>query len=309
MIFGFVGLVVIVVIARVLHHQVPKYKGLDVPNYASFVKYIHSIIDFWTDLLFVYSMYLNNNMLYCYLSLIFTICPLIFSVLLVIYYVYHWRTMVCSVSHRLADYFAKYSIIFICLTIMTADFYSSIMLLQSKLFHLSMFNLQLKKRESQPLILWKFLSNNLMENIPQLIIQASYVFINKNNKNGNDSVSLLVFFSLILNILSIISSIVYFIVTMSNILVEYNENTKQITEFETTLTIKCDKFNLNKNNAFISKFIEKEILKILRKRSKTNNLWNYRKDVRLQINVFYIENDIKLNNEINVFFDLVLFLH
>ena len=48
----------------------------DVPNYSCVLIYIQTVADFWTDVLFCITMYLKNNLVYFYSSVIFTISPI-----------------------------------------------------------------------------------------------------------------------------------------------------------------------------------------------------------------------------------------
>ena len=107
-------------------------------------------------------MYLQEETFYFSVSLIFTILPLVVSILLVIVWIRRWLVESYSVSRRIKTYIAKYSFLLIIFTII-GDFYSCIILLQSKLLCMEMFNFPLKKNESDRLVLWKFINVTLLE--------------------------------------------------------------------------------------------------------------------------------------------------
>ena len=138
------------------------WSGSDVPDYGSVIRYIHSVVDFWTDVLFAYSMYLNDEMMHFYGSAIFTILPLCFSMGLSIYWIYRWRTMTASVPQRIADYLNTYTFVLVLFTVF-GSFPSAVALAQSRLFHHPMYSLSLKKKENDRLSIWKFVNSTLLE--------------------------------------------------------------------------------------------------------------------------------------------------
>ena len=139
--------------------------GADIPDYFALVRYIHSVTDFWTDIFLCYALYISQKWNLFYASLIFTIIPLLCSIILVIYWIHRWRSFgkqIYSISHRLVDYLDSYAIALGFLSIM-GDFPTTIWLLQSRLFYANIFNLSLKKKEFQTLIAWRFINVTLLE--------------------------------------------------------------------------------------------------------------------------------------------------
>ena len=161
---GIVGILFLLVFLRVYHRRVCCcHRGSDVPNYGSIANYVHSCLDLWTDILFVYAMYLKNETMYFYFSLLFTIIPMCCSICLVIYWIRRWQNEnAMTVSHRIKDYLSKYSIVLIIFTLI-GDFYSCVLLLQTKLLCMQMFNFPLKRKESDSLIVYKFVNVSLFE--------------------------------------------------------------------------------------------------------------------------------------------------
>ena len=143
-------------------HGTLYWKGSDVPNYGAVFRYVHSVVDFWSDVLFVYCMYLYGKDLLFYGSALFTVLPLLCSILLAIYWIYRWRTMIASVPQRIADYLGKYSMALILFMIL-GNFTSAVELVQSKLFHHTMFNFPLKIDENEQLRVWRFVNITLLE--------------------------------------------------------------------------------------------------------------------------------------------------
>ena len=143
-------------------HSVFYFKGSDIPNYSPVFQYVQSVIDFWTDVLFAYSMYLKEERLYFGLALTFTALPLICSVVLIIYWIYRWRTMTSIVSQRITDYLQRYSMSLILLTLF-GNFGSAMGLVRSRFMLSPRFMFSLKKTETERLKVWKFVNVTLLE--------------------------------------------------------------------------------------------------------------------------------------------------
>ena len=154
--------IIVVLLLRYLHKKSKKFRGMDMPDYIALLAYFAGMMDFWTDLLFCYSMYLVSEMILFYLSLLFVIIPLIMSIILLIYFINYWRKLNCLIHKRITDYLAKYSLLLIVLTII-GGFYPSIKLIQSRIGYLKMFNFSLKKIEKERIIFWRFINITLLE--------------------------------------------------------------------------------------------------------------------------------------------------
>ena len=138
------------------------YKECDKPDYFAVARYIQTAMDVWSDYLFVYAMYLQNEMDYFYLSGIFVLAPLLFSVLLLVYWMHRWHTMISSLPQRLTDFLDKYTATFVFYTIF-GTFGSCVSLLQSRFLLDPVFNFPLKKSENQRLLIWKFINDTILE--------------------------------------------------------------------------------------------------------------------------------------------------
>ena len=124
----------------------------------------------------------------------------------------------------------------------------------------------------------------------------------KSIENDNSN-SLLVLLSLTLSVLSLISSVALFISRAMKIAVTDNKNVRQKTRYEVKFKLQCSK--LKPCHAFVNEMMRHEIIKVIRN-SKDGNLWNDRQDTYLDIDVFFIENDVKINHEITVYFSLTV---
>ena len=277
-----------------------RFKGSDAPNYEYVSWYINSVCDFWSDIMFCYLAYLVNEIVIFYFALIFTLIPLLMSFVLSIYWIHKWRTMTCSVPHRIIHYLRANSVKLITFTIFSSDFYCSVLLLQSKLFCLDIFNFSLTKDETSKLIIWKLISVVICENIPHLVLQYCFIF----NRNTDDG-STVVLISLILTSLSLLSSTGYFLVQLINYLIQYNKHVMQITTYEVKMKLTCDEFK--KCHGCIQDKMELAIWNTLSKGR------DQRSDVRMNIDVFYIDNsqlcpkkNSGIQKSISVFFKIEL---
>lgn len=289
----------IILIAGSYHGRL-YFVGSDKPKYTSLVKYIHSVIDLWTDFLFVYAMYLKQESNYFYSSLVFAILPQLFSAFSVVYWIYRWDTMTTVVPQRISDYLHKYSTTVLILFTIFGDFGSATQLAQSKLFFWQRFNFQLTKSENNKLYIWKFFGTTILENLPQLCIQTSYVWTASNMDN---TVELLVVFSIIVTCLSLLFSISTTAVTLLKVIMEYNKHVTSVTTMGSKFVINCNYFQ--KRHGFTHYIIEKCILDAIRN-ADNSNLFIDRSDIRLDIQVFYIHNRMPLVPQMNVYFQTVL---
>ena len=159
-----IGMICIFVVLGLLKffHGRLFYKECDKADYVAIARYIQSSVDVWTDCLFIYVMYLENEWHYLYVSSIFVAVPSLFSVLLCIYWIYRLRTATMSVQQRITDYLDNYTPSLVFFTIF-GTFGGAIGLIQSRLFLKSLFNFSLKKSENERLLVWKFINDTLLE--------------------------------------------------------------------------------------------------------------------------------------------------
>ena len=253
------------------------------------------------DLLFCYSMYLRCLYILFYISAIFTLISFLLSLSFIIYWIYRWRIATVTKLYRLTEYLHKYSLTMILLTIV-GDFYACVLLVQSKLFCLEVFNFPLKQIEQDQLIVYKFICRTLFENLPLAIVQMIYI-----GQNSGNTIPLVVLLSLTLTILSLISSISFFVSRAINVKVKYSQHVSQITEYETKFTVSCSKFR--QCHAFTNKKLCEELTHAIRISDEKNGYWIDRQDVSIINDVYFIESRKSTTKEIVVYFTTTLRLY
>lgn len=166
-------MILIVVTSRMLQMGNCCWKGSDMFDTSAAGRYITSVIDFWTDVLFAFRLsseahgsttsvgnfQIENLYLF---SMVFVVVPLISSMIFVIYWIYKWRAKTVSVSHRITNYLAKYSPFLVLLSVL-GSFHSAMELVRSKLFALNIFNFPLKQKEYNRLWIWRFANQTLLQ--------------------------------------------------------------------------------------------------------------------------------------------------
>ena len=233
---GFIIVVIaciIILLIQLFYTKIRPYQNTDIPKFGYVVKFLFQMTDLLSDISVAELMYLNSDFEYFYCSMIFIILPLIVSILCLFYFkFYEWNLKLnkkisekYAVSQRIVDYFDKYWILLLLWCVLSCNFYSAITLSQSKIFCLSMFNLQLKRKEYESLAIIKFVNSTICENIAQIIVQILYLqHINVH--------SLLVYISLTFSLFSILSQVVIFLSQLNNILIKYNKHVTQILSFD-----------------------------------------------------------------------------
>ena len=124
-----------------------------------------------------------------------------------------------------------------------------------------------------------------------MIIQ--WYYLTSRDSSGN----LVVYVSLIFTILSLFISVTQTLVTFIALVNQHNSKVQQTTVIERKFTFKCAKFH--HQHAFCHRSIEKCITFVLRGCDE-DNLWTDRTDNSLTVEVYYIENKISFNKEIDV---------
>ena len=117
----------------------------------------------------------------------------------------------------------------------------------------------------------------------------------------------MILFSLTLTILSLVSSIAFFVSRAINMKIQYSQHVSQITEYETKFTISCKKFI--KCHAFTNKKICEELTHAIRISDETHGYWIDRQDVSIVNDVYFIKSRISTGKEIVVYFKTTLRLY
>ena len=131
------------------------------------------------------------------------------------------------------------------------------------------------------------------------MLQSIYVF----RQSDGDSVELIVLFSIVLTCLSLLLSISSTAVLMLKILVEYNHHVLQITTTEVKMTLRGPK--LRRKHGYTHSTLQESMMHVLRTCSRSD-LWTDRKDIALTNQVFYIENRVDFNQELDCYFEFIL---
>ena len=177
-------LLAILLISRILQSTNCCWRGTDLFDNSAACRYVTSVLDFWTDVLFAFRLSsesdgttdftkLDIKDLYIF-SIIFVILPLISSMIFIIYWIYKWRAKTVSVSHRITNYLASYSPFLVLLSVF-GSFHSTVQLIRSKLFGLNVFHFPLKEKEFEKLWIWRFVNQTVLE-VCCIVMQLSYSY-------------------------------------------------------------------------------------------------------------------------------------
>ena len=135
------------------------------------------------------------------------------------------------------------------------------------------------------------------------MIQLLYII----NADDTEEIPLLVIFSIILTVLSLLFSFASTAVIVSNLLMGYNKHVQEIVNVAVKFTLKCDKFA--SRHGFIHHKLEKSVLSVLRT-CERSDLWIDRSDTRLKVELFYINDSrIRSKKEIDCYFECILTLY
>lgn len=314
--FTLIGVCVVFGLLRIIYPRMQQYKNIDSPNYANVLKYFVHSLDSISDILVCETMFKNNDLNYAYLSLIFIILPFILSITALFYVKnFMWSQDKdidnVPVSQRITNYMSKYWFALLILVIFTCDFYNAIMIVQSRLFCLSILNLQLQKRERESLMLFKFICDTLCRSIPHTIIQVLY--LQHVQSQEDDHVSLLLFLSLVFSVLSIVLGIAIAFVRLNNILISYSKHVRFVTNFHVKMQLNSR--GLKWKHQFTHEKIADALSYVFRcnKFDHDDQIWADRSDVSVEFDVYYIDinaNSLKLNNcnayDLDVYFNAKL---
>ena len=197
----------------------------------------------------------------------------------------------------------KYDVLMYGLTTLIG-FYCTLDLCQSKLFYLPMFNLQLKRSESERVSNFRFINVVILENIPQLAIQIAYLF---QNSNAGSSVSSLVFISMTFSILSIIMSFLLQISRICHLLSRNNKLEGLFThKIEICGILSIQSSKLKRRHVFAHSQLEQSMYDVLNTCEHANQ-WHQRSDTRYTIEIYYIKNYIKTLRKIDATFIINVF--
>ena len=160
-------------------------------------------------------------------------------------------------KHSVQAWMHSYLRILYMMTVFCGSAFAAVDICNSNLFHLSVFNMGLNKRQKATFKNQRVLSTVLMENFPQLILQIIYLGLTR-----HDNISAIAIIAMIFSVISIISSIFdyksssVFIACESITVIEMNIESQQLSN---TKRRKFDKMIVHHR-----KSISREMSKILR---------------------------------------------
>ena len=286
------GISLLLIICALYYHKKLK-KGSDKPSYISLFRFLQSVSDLWTDVMFCVILYLDekNNYLFWYCCLTI-IVPYTISCIIGIYWIHKWRL----VSHinliRLSQYIKKYDWLFY-VGMVFGGFFSIIDLTQSKIFYLKCFYLPLKEIEYIKFKHIKFLIIVLFENIPQFLIQIIYIM--------NNGFNTIVFFSMTFSVLSML---VAFIAQISRLCQIFEPKSSKFTIKSVIMgQLNIDSKLLKSRHTFANKIISNCLLQVL-SFSNISKEWFKRSDLSIEVEVYFIEDFIKTYRKMNCYFDV-----
>ena len=177
------------------------FRYADSPNYGAVFGCFWNIGDFYSDITFLFVLYFEVDK-YPYLffaSLASTFLPYFASNMCSLYFLYESR----QYNIYMSKYVNRYDWLIIFLSAM-GGFFSTIEICRSKLFHLQMFNLQLRREKYDQLCGWRFINIICFENLPQITIQCLYLYFGSiENNNSNSNLNLVVINAMLFSILSL----------------------------------------------------------------------------------------------------------
>ena len=233
-----------------------KIKGSDGSSDNSILKFFASAVDMWTDILFMVILYFEENRELFYGSLGSLGISYLMQCCVGIYKIETWRKG--TRTPHLKEYVNRYETLLIFLTVVVG-FYPCVILLNSKLFYLSMFNFELTKNEKNHLRSLQFVNIVIFENIPQLLIQLIYI-----TSVALNETSIIVFISMIFTILSLVFSIMREI----SVCCQFKSEKSTINKhdiycfFSIEMSLKCDSFEWQ--HAFAHNKIESCIQNVIK---------------------------------------------
>ena len=138
-------------------------------------------------------------------GLLFIILPLICNLIQLHKEIQEWICDVYS-KHTVQPWMRSYLRVLYMIAILFGSSFAAVDICNSNIFHLSLFNMGLNKRQRAIFKNQRILSIVLLENIPQLLLQMTYLFLTTSKKSTTYT-STITILAMICGIISIISSI------------------------------------------------------------------------------------------------------
>eukprot|EP01084_Bolivina_argentea_P146805 256958_1 len=189
----------ILILVALLFH---KFKsGSDNPGYISLFKFFASNADFYTDAIWAFTLYSENNRLY-YWSFSFAFGPHLISIIVGLFYIVNWRQN--RSKRHISEYAMKFDTSIIFLTLLSG-FYATTEIITSHLFHLNILSLQITTKQKSRILNLQILNEVILEDIPCFYIQ--YLYLTTSSEPIFDKGINITLLAMIFGILSMISGV------------------------------------------------------------------------------------------------------
>ena len=312
----------LLVIISYLIRKVNKKMSHD-PKHIYILAFIHSAVDFYTDIIFSAILYFEGIFILLFPSIGFILLAYIGQLCVCTYYIRKWTKGENDSIHRLSKYIASYGAYIVGTAVFGANFYNVIDLMQGQFLTQSCFNLSLKKTEYDSIKTLKFINVVLIENIPQIVIQLIYLMYfdddeididGQSDNENNDGLllfdtggsNMFVYVSVLMSFLSLLFSTIRQIHRYFDYLQLKNEWKNKFSDKTTingNFTIKCDKLNFG--HGFANKSIQKCFNDFLGE-AEGKEQWNGNTRFEYDIEIYYITIHAHTTDGITVYYQITI---
>ena len=300
--FVFFGFMVfgVIVVTFIWCKWLSTKKASDNVNLVPVIRYIHQVLDLWTDLSFCIVLYYQELYDLTIVAGVFVIVPYLMSIVVSIYSIFKWTRWRQDHPSRLKLYLRNYEFVMILFSLF-GGFYATIDLFRSKIFYLQITYFPLKQSEYNHLKYLRFINFVLFENIPQFVIQLHYLTQHNNNES---SILPIVFISISLTIISLLFGSIKMGISIMD---ECIHSPTRTFAYETKIG---GNFTLQYNNLrYIHAFCHSKMKRCVRSTLNACDdriFWVGRSDVFFEMECYHIDCEYYLN-QLMVYFELKVF--
>ena len=270
-------------------------------NYIYIGKFFFQVTDLFTDLFFNIVLYFENRLYtLTYISIGSMIISYVGSIFICVFWIIRWKAWTGKYSERLHEYLSKYSVVLMGITIIS-NFYVAIDLSRSRLFYLNAFYFPLKRKEHRMLEKYRFFNIVMLENVIQILVQIVYLMNSDSSQINN-----IVFYSMMFSVFGIFLSIMKFVTIDDGKLTRIYSLRKKFghkSVIDGNFVIESNKFEIY--HVYSHRNVETCLIRFL---------WDQidvqigghssikRNDISLSCDVYHIENNVILKNELKIYF-------
>ena len=300
--FVFFGFIVfgVVIITFVWYKWSSTNKASDNVNFVYVIRYIHQILDLWTDLSFCVVLYYQKLYDLTFVAGMFVIVPYLMSILVSIYSILRWTRWSQDHPSRLKYYLKRYEFILILFSLF-GGFYATIDLFRSKILYLRITYFPLKQSEYNHLKYLRFINFVILESLAQFGIQMYYL---TNYENESSSILPIVFISISLTVISLLFGGIKVAISAID---ECINSPKRKFAYETKIdgNFMIEYEDLRSIHAFCHSKMQRCFLAVLNTCNDRTH-WVGRSDVFYSIECYHIDCEYYLN-QLVVYFELTVF--